>query len=86
MKILDKWIHEGLVSCIGYSVDDGFRTKGPYTLYAINKFKAIGDAEDHVNLLHMLSDTSDTDINKIFYDPTDVDDHPWIVCSWAKVA
>lgn len=85
MKILDKWENK-LLGCIGCTVDDGNRNLGPYYLYSICKFKEREVAEDHIRFCKWVDVNSDMDIYKLFYDPTDVDGHPWIVYSWAKVA
>lgn len=82
MKILDKW-EDKLLGCIGCTVDDGNRDSGPYYLYAICKFKEREDAENHIRICNRIEANSE-DIYKLFYDPTEVDDHPWIVYSWAK--
>ena len=84
MKILDKWEYKFL-GCIGYTVDDGNRNLGPYYVYSICKFKEREDAEDCIRICKW-SEANRTDIYKLFYDPTDVDGHPWIVYAWAKVA
>lgn len=83
MKILDKWETKS-IGCIGYTVDDGNRNSGPYYLYAICKFKEREDAEDHIRICNWFEADRNMDIYKLFYDPTDVDNHPWIVCSWTK--
>lgn len=53
----------------------------PYWLYSRDRFKTREDAVWFIT--EMKARDTDRVYRKLFYDPT-VDDHPWMVYSWAK--
>lgn len=82
MKIVEKYRTEwlGMIHEAVDADDDGY----PYLLYARDRF------ETRENAVWFITEMKARDTNgeyrKLFYDPTDVNDHPWIVYSWTKAA
>ena len=77
MKIVEqyrtKWL--GMIHETVDTNDDGY----PYWIYARDRFETREDAAWYIQRMK-----EDKVYRKLFYDPTDVDNHPWSIYSGLK--